>query len=249
MSNIFKTNSRFSSLIDDIPQKNNNKKELKKENLSNRKDENKEEKFNSFKSERIDDRRYYKRDNSFNETQREKYRQEREAEMKSQKEFEEKEKEKIKTELLNINNFPELFVNINKEQITKNESHNSYIEKLKKEEIIKVENKIDPDLVNLKPGWVLFMKDKNSNNIIIKKHPKTTLFEKQKSERKICVEIANELVKLHERRTQEYIELNGYDTWEKMFKFPNWQEEEIYSDSEDESEDDEDNEDDYGDEL
>ena len=58
----------------------------------------------------------------------------------------------------------------------------------------------------------------------------------------------NKLVNLHEKRTKEYIELYGYDTWEKMFKFPNWEEEENYfDDDEDEDEDVNNNDDIYTD--
>ena len=49
-------------------------------------------------------------------------------------------------------------------------------------------------------------------------------------------------MKLHEKRTNDYINEYGYDTWEKMFKRPNWREEELedLSDSESEDDDDED---------
>jgi hypothetical protein len=48
----------------------------------------------------------------------------------------------------------------------------------------------------------------------------------EEDEEEISINVLNALVELHERRTQEYIEFNGYDTWEKMFKFPGWRERE-----------------------
>ena len=59
------------------------------------------------------------------------------------------------------------------------------------------------------------------------------------------------LCDLHERRTQDFIELYGYDTWEKTFKWPNWEEDAAYFDKLDEeyeaqmAEDDDYEEDDY----
>lgn len=243
---MFKTNSRFSSLMDDIPDK-KNKKDNKKEIGSS---ENRGDKFNSFKSEKNDNKQRElsspyddNRFRSYDYKQRDRYRQEREAEMKIQKEFEEREKERKKMEALNMDKFPDLFGNIKKDEIkdeTKNEESKniSYIEKLKKENE-DIKQNIDPDLEILKPGWVLLKKDKNSNKIIRKYHPETKqeLTIEEKTDQEIGINIINALVELHERRTREFIELNGYDTWEKMYKFPNWQEEEEnYSDSENETE-------------
>ena len=234
MSNIFKINSRFASLIDDNfpPQKNNNKKKI---------DEGRslENNFNSFKSER-------KSENfrELNEIEREKRRIEKEKQDKIKKERDEREKEIKTKELLNINNFPELVVIKNNE--VNNEVRMNYLEKIKTEQ--KKDIIIDPDLVNLKPGWLLIKKNKITGEIIMKSHPdynNDIFVKREKTDKEIANDIINSLVKLHEKRTQEYIELNGYDTWEKMFKFPNWQEEN-YSDSEYEYDDED--EDEYCDE-
>lgn len=217
MSNIFKTNSRFASLIDNNlpPQKKNNEKKKIDEGRSL------ENNFNSFKSEkRIENFR------ELNEIDREKRRIEKEKQDKIKKERDEREKEIITKELLNINNFPELVVTKN------NEERMNYLEKIKTEQ--KKDLIIDPDLVNLKPGWLLIKKNKITGEIIMKSHPDNNndiFVKRDKTDKEIANDIINTLVKLHEKRTQEYIELNGYDTWEKMFKFPNWQEEN-YSDSE-----------------
>ena len=242
MSNIFKTNSRFSSLIDDIPQKNDNKN-IKKENTSNVKVEKKEETFNSFKSEQFrEDRRDNRRDGLFSDKQRERYRKERELEFQVQKKFDEEEKERKKQEALSIDKFPDLFGVIKKDikpdSIKNEEVNNSYIEKLLKEEEV-IQKNIDSDLEYLKPGWILLKKDKNTGKIIRKHNLEIENSVEEKSDRDIGIDIVNALVELHEKRTQEFIDLNGYDTWEKMYKFPNWQEEENYSDSEDETDEEE----------
>ncbi len=228
MSYIFKTNSRFAALADDIPAKKD-----KKENKKPINETKNEEKFNSFKSDNnsfkndgFRDRRYYSE-------------RDREAEEKSRKEEEEIRKQKT----LTPDNFPDLVSN-KKETIAILQEQN-YLEKLKKVHDVKDENKcIDPDLKILKPGWLLIKKDKLTNKTIMKgnvpdiKSPE--ILEEEQDEDETAINVINSLVELHERRTQEYIEFNGYDTWEQMFKFPGWREREAEledaSDYEDETE-------------
>ena len=215
MSNIFKSNSRFSALVDDIPQQKNDKEPKRKFDNNV---ENKEERLNSFKLERR--QRTDSHFRGFNEKGRERYRLEREAEIKAQKEFEEREKERIKQESLKIENFPNL-VATNKKITTKNniDTKISYIEKLKKDDI-KISAK--PDLENLEPGWILLKREPLSKRI--KQHLETNIADEEKER----VHIINTLIKLHEKRTDKYIENYGYDEWEKMFKFPDWREREAW---------------------
>lgn len=226
MNNIFKSNSRFSALIDDTPQqKNESKKDKEQKRKPDINVENKEERFNSFKSERhIRNESNFR---GFNEKGRERYRLEREEEIKAMKELEEREKERIKQESLKIENFPEL-VDVQKKENTENTTKISYIEKLKTDDF--VENYTDPDLENLKPGWVLLKRDHITRQTIFKSHPKTLIEEKEpeKTDQEIMMNILKALSELHEKRTQEYIENYGYDEWERMFKFPDWREHEAW---------------------
>jgi hypothetical protein len=236
MSNIFKTNSRFAALADDIPAK-KDKKEHKKP-FNETKNEEKEEKFNSFKS----DNNSFK-DNGFRERRYNRYYSERyrEAEEKARKEEEEirKQEEEIrKQKALTSDNFPELC--LNKKEKTPILQELNYLEQLKKVDV-KDEDKdkdIDPDLKNLKPGWLLIKKDKLTNKIIMKEKVSNIKTPEilEENEQEIAINIINALAELYERRTREYIELNGYDTWEKMFKFPDWRERE--AELEDESDED-----------
>lgn len=224
MSNVFKSNSRFSALVEEKPFI---KKTLNKEKENEpTKVENKEERFNLFKSERI----FEKRESKFrpyHERQRETYRLEREAEIKAQKELEEKEKERLEAEALNINNFPDLTIANKKENNVDNQLN--FLDTLKKEEEVKKIVVQDPDLVNLNPGWLLIKKDKQSGNIVMKYGPGTTFYKQpKKTVHELGLDILNGLVNLHERRTNEHIELNGYEMWEKMFKSPDWSEREAY---------------------
>ena len=153
MSNIFKSNSRFSVLVDDIPPQNNNSKKDKEE---------KNVRFNSFKSER-------------------------ESPFINNREQEQREKERIKQESLKIENFPDLLVVSNKKEFMEDIKKVSYIEKLQKEDDIK--NYIDTDLENLKPGWILLKSDPLTRRTIIKHHPEINNIEKtekEKTEKEKC---------------------------------------------------------------
>ena len=252
MSNIFKSNSRFSSLLDDT---NDSSKKDKNKDKNKDKDivENKEDKFNLFKSSDKKSSQFNKKENEL----------ERKSEFDSKKEFKKKEQEQkrageeqeqrqkqeqYKVEILNINNFPELISNVKKDN---NQKQNiSYMDILKKEQEIKDVGG-DPDLVNLEPGWLLIKKDRQTGNTISKYGIGTVFYEEpNRPEEEILLDVVDTLVELHEKRTNEYIELNGYDVWEKMFKYPNWEEREAYlyeiDDVEDTSdEDDNENYDEY----
>jgi hypothetical protein len=83
-------------------------------------------------------------------------------------------------------------------------------------------NEEELEYANLKPGWVLIKKDSISNKIITKHKCicKTNIHNNPINNNEN--DIINALVELHEKRTNEYIELWGYDEWEKMFRFTNY---------------------------
>lgn len=243
MNNTFKSNSRFSCLIEEIPE---NKKQAKKNET--RANEIETNKFNSFKSERRVD---YSENNKKDRYKEREYK-EREEKLKLKKEFLEKERKKKIEESLHIDNFPELISN--KKNLAMDEKDKvNFGELFKNNNLInkKINNDLDPDLNDLKPGCILIKMDPTTRKIVIKKHPNDEKFlEKEvvKTENELAYETIDSLVKLHEKRTQQYIELYGYDTWEKMFKFPNW-EQDNFSDLEEESDEDEEDEYDFEDEY
>jgi len=226
MNNLFKQNSRFAALIE--VERETSKKERKQQHDT--KFNNTEQQINSFKNEKkIEDKfssfRQREYDNSFsnNKIKRDNYNEES--------------NQHLKENLLNLDEFPSL-VNLTEKKF-KNESLN-YIEKIQQPNINSSGKKdsLDPDLVDLKPGWVVLKKDKKTGNTIIKSHPFNKNEEHTIEETKISKNIMKSLVDLHEKRSKEYIDTYGYDTWEKMFKSPRWIEEELeyMSDSDDEDE-------------
>lgn len=266
MSNIFKNNSRFAGLIDkpEYDKSSTSVKLMKKmgwkegtglgknqdgikapleaekrENNSGLGFKSDEKKNNVFKDDNgamhnnFRERRY-NRYPSEQERQRilEEYRIEEEA----RKEREKQEAERKKQESLTPDNFPDLVLTKKETNVIPQEQN--YLEKLKKVDEVSEKNEVDEDLENLKPGWVLFKKDKLTGKLIMKGN--VSVFKQPEiSEEETGMNIVNALVELHQRRTEEYIELNGYDTWEKMFKFPGWREweAEFEDDSDEEYED------------
>ncbi len=255
MSNIFKSNSRFAVLAEELTEnkdKKNDKKDKKndkKENEENKKEDN-IEKFNSFKDDKSSFKNKehndfifnnrYKNDSTFNKKNFD-YGERKKEREKTRIEFEEREKEKLRQQALQPENFPDLFLQ-NKKNVTENKNSLNFIDKITKNDVSTCNtNKIkDPDLEELKPGWLLLKRDPNTGKTIMKNHfadenkEKMNLIQKEKTEEKITKEVFKKLSELYEKRTQEFIDLNGYDTWERMFKFKGWREwEEDFNDTSD----------------
>lgn len=213
MSNTFKTNSRFAVLMEDVP--NENKRAVKKEQENKINEDNSLPKLNSFKNNNSFN--YERRHNNrFSEKDRQQLLEERAEAEKIRKEFEEKEKERLRDEALQSNNFPELAVGKKEENkpIILN-----YAEKIIKEDII-VSDITEQSKNNMKPGWMTIKKDTKSNKIIYEED--SEFEEKNISPKRAAQNVLNALVDLHKKRTREYIDDYGYETWENMFRFPNY---------------------------
>ena len=173
MSNTFKTNSRFSSLIEE------NEKDKKPILLKN---ENRRQ----------------------NNDQARRY---REIEEKTFKVLGEKEKKTAP--LISINDFPEL-ISINNKKTSSNQIN--FLNLIKKAETKCKEEKIINEIKldkNLKPESILLKKD------LIPPYRKEEIKE-------VAYEVFKKLEELYEKRTNKYIELWGYDEWERMFMFSNY---------------------------
>jgi len=258
MNNIFKQNSRFGSLAEEVPttkepKKNNNKNNKNKINEDRFKNEenkpkNEENTFksegNTFKSEgnsfkrSFDDRPQmnynngYQRNSLTNRESKETI-ERRALDEKLRKEEAEKIEAERLAKALSIDNFPTLGKKENKN--TKEPPNNSFLAKLKnsiendkkkaeiKEAEIKRENILKP-----KPGWVVISRDPLTGRSKFEYGDSLLPEKPEKTENEMAYDVLCALCDLHERRTKEFIDLYGYDTWEKTFKSPNWREEEEY---------------------
>jgi len=130
---------------------------------------------------------------------------------------------------LSIDNFPTLGKKENKN--TKEPANNSFLAKLKNSiENDKKENeiKINQEKTKPKPGWAVISRDPLTGRSKIEYGEPVIPKKPEKTEKEMAYDVLCALCDLHERRTEEFIECYGYDTWEKTFKSPNWREEEEY---------------------
>lgn len=185
------------------------------------------------------------RRNDHRKDERPKNRYERRQLMKEK----EKEKEMANKEkdIFQIDHFPELATTSSIQVL----SSCDYIDKVKT--VIPTIQDIsiqDPDLVGLEYGWVFMKKDKTTGKTVTKSLPKSeTVSHKEDNDAMVRSRAIDACIELHERRTQEYIDLNGYDTWEKQFKCRNWMEWEAEYEDEDDEDDEDGEEDDEEDEY
>jgi hypothetical protein len=242
MSNIFKPNSRFSVLVEnnstDKEFKKNSKADKvknKEENVKNKEEnvKNKEEnvKNNSFK----DNNNLFKGDSSRNRRHNEdnrgrnqytnKYSKEQKEQIEREEILRKEEQERIKEEnfirSMAAENFPDLVARKIEKKVEIN--YVSFLDKLKTAVNNECETNFeDPDLKDLKPGWCIIKRDPLTKQIITKIKESNDPILREKSEKEIGIDILCALSDLHKRRTEEYIDLWGYDTWEKTFRSPTW---------------------------
>ena len=239
MSNISKPNSRFAILLEDDDlnnnKNNNNNNKVRdnsnKNNNSNKSRENIENdtlknEDNIFKSDRNQDRKQ-EQEKPARESQKEKQIREAEREKLEQEKLEQKKLEKNKQEEkklekeLSIDNFPELIV-----QETEGNNDATYISFLDKLKIEKIEKEeivdIDIELENLEPGWQIIKRDLETSKIIVKSKSIFKPENENKSEFQLAYAVVKGLSFLHEKRTNEYIDKWGYNEWENMFRFQNY---------------------------
>lgn len=224
MSNKFKSNSRFAALADEIKESNNNtKKQNVKGHKDNAKTQDKTTEDNIFKrAQPVYDRPRRTFDNRNSKEQME--RRLKEEQTRKDKEKERENVEKLKN--LNPDNFPDLISDtVEKQQTSPSMNYSDKLKwvTVKKGNIPKnLEVEVDLEYQSLKPGWAVARKDLKTGKIITKYKPSLNPKPRERSEQEIGLDIINALVELHKKRTEEYIDMWGYDTWEKMYRFPNY---------------------------
>lgn len=230
MSNLFKNNSRFACLAEDdaLPEKEKtfNRDRSEKRGKREFKDDVKKDRpegHNPFKNNRN-----YRDDHSENTNRFRRYERHSErskAEELARLEWEEREKNKRIEESLKLENFPSLSSTITP-SATSHINHLNFTQTLLTDESQELNNGLDP---NLKDGWVLCKKNEKINE--------TFGVADDLPEFEDPIQLLNQLVYLYEKRTEDFIELNGFEFWERMYKFADWQEREtefddIYESSE-----------------
>jgi hypothetical protein len=221
---MFKSNSRFAALAEETPvfketKNKNKKKDVEPEKVNNE--------GNSFKSNYVrppreyedrNQRNYYT--NNLSKEQIERI----EIEKKNKKEQEENIKAEKFIKDMASENFPTL-VNLESKNLknVKNVNCDTFLDKIKYDPLKKNKSKIeDIEYENLKPGWLLMKKDKNTNKITTKYKESNEPKPIKKTEDEYALDALNALVSLHEKRTEEYIKTWGYDAWENTFRSPNY---------------------------
>jgi hypothetical protein len=209
MNNQLKPNSRFSALVEDLKtdkQQDRQQQDRQRENPNDRQHTFKNDNNNNFSR-----RGSYGRDYNNKE-----YNEMRDLEKKRLEEAKIKrlEEEKIKT--LSKDNFPELC----KQEVTSNNKNlsNTFLDKLK------IQNNLEKPIEQVvAPGWIKMSRNPltKETEIIYGKmiHNQD---EHNYTEKDVLFNIADNLVNLYETRREEYIELWGYDEWEKTFIFSNY---------------------------
>ena len=234
MSNNFKPNSRFAALVDEIKEsKKDNNMKVQKQNAKphqnaktqeNAKPQEKSSESNMFKRPQpVYDRprRTFDNRNSKEEIER----RLKEEQIRKEKQKERENEEKMKN--LNPENFPDIMTTtttaIEKQKLVPSMNFSDKLKSSTLKDVNVVKNvEVDLEYENLKPGWALTKKDLKTGKLITKYKESLTPKPREKSEREIGIDIINALVELHKKRTEEYIDMWGYDTWEKMYRFPNY---------------------------
>lgn len=209
--NTFKENSRFSVLKEDIDDTKQKKNEQEKD----------KDKFRDKDKSESSSSNYFTRPSR---NYREMEELKRKEVLKAKKEKEEIEKAKLLE--FTENNYPELGNNVKKD-ININSNLPSFIDKLNTKINIVSNEEID-DVFTGEPGWIEMKRDGNTRNII-KKYVKSqrelanSYNENENEEQDLFYKVVDNLAKLHEKRTQEYIGTWGYDQYEDMFIFKNFE--------------------------
>jgi len=222
MSNIFKSNSRFAALaeetnVNNVFNKKDKNSRSKQQDISetNKNNETKKEGnrfttegFNSFNS--YDSRPRRPVISEFESIKSKELREKKEKDRQDElKKIKEKEKEK----LLANENFPDL---VNNNKNTENKTpvlKTGFMDKVK---TVKKVATVNEKIRHIKPGWVEITRDPITRNIITISNPIFSNVHYNETN------VLHALVALHKKRTKEYIEQWGYDTWEKMFRFTNY---------------------------
>jgi len=130
-------------------------------------------------------------------------------------------KKKQQAIIFNDNNFPTL-TSTNDKPLNNTNIQSENVNFLEKLTAVRIEIEKETDITNLEeyilPGWLVMKRDKKTNKII-KRYGETTILKKHNLSN---YEIIENLAFLHDKRTEDYKNTWGYDEYEQMFRFPNY---------------------------
>jgi hypothetical protein len=221
---MFKSNSRFSALADEVKEK---KKDNKKRDEQDKEKDKVKNEDNSFKSDRNSFKQSYDDRNKRNYITNNYSKQQldrRANEERLKKEEDDKNELKRREVALAPESFPELITTKKTDSKEKSNNYVNFSEMVKTKIVEKKceeEDNEDIDFKNLKPGWALIKKDRSTGKIITR-YKESLDPPREKTEKECALDVLNALVKLHERQKAEYIHLWGYDAWEQMYIDPNY---------------------------
>ena len=203
---MFKPSSRFAILSEDINNNTNNRNNSNNRNSNNYSSNSNNSNNNNYSSN-SNNYSSNNRNNYFKDNSCKKY-------FNNKKENEGKPIQSILNITLSEENFPKLI------NITENTTNNgkTYLNMLKTSKIIKKEEKKEI----IKPGWIKLKLQPKTRAIIITTSPFDNEINEYNKIQEEAFSVLDALVNLHEKRTNEYINNWGYDEWEKMFIFPNY---------------------------
>ncbi len=201
MNNLFKSNSRFASLADEVDNKksdNNNKKNNDKQK-DNKKD-------NHFKQEKELNGRFK---GAFENIEFKEREGERERE-RSRNQFQKPIVPEVisKIEVKPIINIDEFKTSLSKSNIAIKEDKKPMLSFAEKAS----QNCTIGETIKFVPSKQI-----------------ESQYEREYSEKQMAMDVLDALCDLHERETARQIERYGYDAWERMNKFEGWEEEEAYN--------------------
>jgi hypothetical protein len=229
MKNAFKSNSRFAVLAEDTALDTvftKNSKDKKKCDKSENKSENKSE-GNSFTSNDVNSFKNY---NTHSQNQSIRYvnkdfesiksKELRKKQEKEQEEERKKLREEEDKKSLSMENFPDLLENVdNNKNIMLDKTMTGLTDFIDKVKFVKPVIESTKIINHITPGWIEMKQDHKTTNIITTSN---LLYSNENLDNNISNNVLNSLVILHEKRSEEYINMWGYDMWEKVFTFPNY---------------------------
>jgi hypothetical protein len=214
MNTSLKVNTRFSALLEDMKQD--------KVSMLENKSVKQYDKYSD--STRMENMNTFKRKSSYRDQDAKQYNEMRDKEKKRKEEQEKKRKEEELKHLFSNENFPTLLLSTPQISMeTHEESGLSMFADKVKQQTPQEGEEMGETREILHPDWMELRKDPVTKKTVFTYgnpiyHPRY----KDSLKKEWSYTRLQDLVNVYEKRKEEYIELWGYDMWESMHLFPNY---------------------------